>query len=65
MAGLQEYKCPCCGGGLEFNPGVQKIKCPYCDTEFDLDTLKGYDEALNTAQEDDMSWESVSSEEWS
>ena len=22
------------------------MKCPYCDTEFDVDTLKGYDEEL-------------------
>ena len=40
MAGLQEYKCPCCGGAIEFNSAVQKMKCPYCDTEFEMDTLR-------------------------
>ena len=34
MAQLQEYKCPACGGALEFNAGIQKVKCPYCDTEY-------------------------------
>ena len=43
MADMQEYKCPCCGGAIEFNSAVQKMKCPYCDTEFEMDTLKGYD----------------------
>ena len=31
MADLLEYKCPCCGGMLEFNSEVQQMKCPYCD----------------------------------
>ena len=37
MAQLQEYKCPCCGGAIEFNSSLQKMKCPYCDTEFEMD----------------------------
>ena len=24
------YKCPYCGGELEFDPVSQKYKCPYC-----------------------------------
>ena len=28
------YKCPNCGGGLKFNPEVQKSKCEYCLSEF-------------------------------
>lgn len=35
MAAIKEYKCPCCGGAVEFDSKIQKIKCPYCDTEFD------------------------------
>ena len=46
MPTLQEYKCPCCGGALEFNSSIQKMKCPYCDNEFDMDTLKTIDENL-------------------
>lgn len=54
MADMQEYKCPCCGGAIEFNSAVQKMKCPYCDTEFEMDTLKGYDKELKEEAEDDM-----------
>ena len=46
MAGLQEYKCPCCGGAIAFDSKIQKMKCPYCDTEFEMDALKGYDAEL-------------------
>lgn len=43
MGDLQEYKCPCCGGAIAFDSTRQKMKCPYCDTEFEMETLKGYD----------------------
>ena len=43
MAELLEYKCPCCGGAIEFDSGLQKMKCPYCDTEFEVETLKELD----------------------
>ena len=46
MSDLREYKCPACGGAIEFDSKSQKMKCPYCDTEFELDTLKAYDEQL-------------------
>ena len=54
MAGLQEYKCPCCGGAIAFDSKIQKMKCPYCDTEFEMDALKGYDAELQNEQTDDM-----------
>ena len=41
MSDLLEYKCPCCGGAIEFNSTLQKMKCPYCDTEFDMETELG------------------------
>ena len=44
---LIEYKCPNCGGAIRFDTAAQKMKCPYCDTEFDMDTLKDYDNILN------------------
>ena len=37
---IQEFKCPCCSGAIEFDTSLQKMKCPYCDTEFELDTLR-------------------------
>ena len=51
MSDLMEYKCPCCGGGIEFNSDVQRMKCPYCDTEFDIATLQAYDEELKKESE--------------
>ena len=64
MAELQ-YKCPCCGGALEFNTGVQKMKCPYCDTEFEMSALQNLDEALSEEKEDDYSWQTEAGSEWS
>ena len=64
MAGLTEYKCPCCGGAIEFNSKVQKMKCPYCDTEFEMDALKEYDEALKEDKADQLQWETDVAEEW-
>ena len=61
---LQEYKCPCCGGAIEFDSTAQKMKCPYCRTEFDMETLQGYDDALKTEQPDDMQWETAAGGEW-
>ena len=49
MAELMEYKCPACGGALEFDPTIQKMKCPYCDSVFAMEELAGKDEQLNTA----------------
>ena len=56
MAGMLEYKCPCCDGAILFDSATQKMKCPYCDTEFDVDTLKGYDEELKDEKPSEMNW---------
>ena len=64
MAQLLEYKCPCCGGAVEFNSSVQKMKCPYCDTEFEMDALKYYNEEEQIKEEDDFSWETQAGSEW-
>ena len=34
------YKCPNCGGPLEFAPGAVNVKCPYCDTEFEVSKIE-------------------------
>ena len=46
MSVLQQYKCPCCDGAIEFDSNLQKMKCPYCDQEFEVETLRAYDEEL-------------------
>jgi DNA-directed RNA polymerase subunit RPC12/RpoP len=65
MTGLQEYKCPCCGGAIEFNSDVQKMKCPYCDTEFEMEALKQLDKDLAADREDDIQWDMGETTEWS
>ena len=46
MPALLEYECPSCGGGLEFDPLLQKVKCPYCESEFEVADLKSKDLSL-------------------
>lgn len=65
MADLMEYKCPCCGGKIEWNSSAQQMKCPFCETEFDLATLQSYDEVLENEQETAMDWEDSAGSEWS
>lgn len=59
---MQEYKCPCCSGAIEFNSSLQKMKCPYCETEFEMDAIKALDESAMAEQPDDMRWDSQSAE---
>lgn len=61
---ILQYKCPCCGGAISFDSTAQKMKCPYCDTEFDLETLKSYDEGLKADRGDDMSWDFENGKHW-
>ena len=65
MSDINEYKCPSCGGAIEFDSHSQKMKCPYCDT--DLETLKKYDEQLSkeAEQKDDISdWQTDPGKQW-
>ena len=66
MQTMQEYKCPCCGGAIAFDSSLQKMKCPYCDTEFEMEALKGYDEALknNTVDAADEAWQPNQDNQW-
>ena len=64
MAELQQYKCPCCGGAVEFNSQLQKMKCPYCDTEFEMETLKEYEQELQGDDESSVQWEKQEGNAW-
>ena len=57
MAQILEYKCPCCGGIIEFDSASQMMKCPYCDTTFDPAALQEMDEALNNPVPDQAEWD--------
>ncbi len=65
MAVIQDFKCPCCDGAIEFNSSVQKMKCPYCDTEFEVADILAYNEATADQPEgDEMHWDSSAGQEW-
>ncbi len=65
MSTLLNYKCPCCNGAIEFDSSIQKMKCPFCDTEFDIETLRQYDEKLNNkADEKEDEWDKDAPENW-
>ena len=59
-----EYKCPCCGAGLIFGDDTQKMQCEYCDNEFDLETVRTYNDSLVQPEETPMNWESEESKHW-
>ncbi len=62
MSELLEYKCPNCGGSVEFSSEAQKLKCPYCDAEFELDELKALNEEMENETAEDMKWDTAASE---
>ena len=37
MSDVMEYKCPACGGAMEFDSKTQQLKCPYCDTQISVE----------------------------
>ena len=64
MAVLQEFKCPCCDGAIEFDSTSQMMKCPYCDTQFEVADLQAYNQALEGKPEDNMQWDSTAGTQW-
>lgn len=52
-----DFKCPCCGGTLNFDNKSQNIVCPYCDSEFSADDLKNYNDDLASDTQEDTSWD--------
>lgn len=42
-----DNKCPACRAPIFYNPKLGKWKCEYCDSEFNLEELKKYNNASN------------------
>ena len=61
---LLEYKCPCCGGAIGFDSSSQNLKCPYCDTEFEIETLKAYNDDISSDSYDSMNWKRDEQSQW-
>ena len=65
METLLEYKCPACGGAIEFDATSQKLKCPYCNTKFDVSVLRELDEVLSQEKPSNYSWDIQPHTHWS
>lgn len=65
MGASKEYKCPCCGAEVTFDPTAQKMKCPYCLTEFEVEALNAYYEEVGKVKaEDEVEWDTSHLKEW-
>ena len=64
MAVLQEYKCPACGGALEFDSKLQKVKCSYCDSEYTMEELKSIDTGFDKESASDDEQQTQVRNEW-
>ena len=55
-----QYKCPCCGAALRFSPGAQKLSCGSCGNEYDLETLRQYEQeeerGSGREEEQELNW---------
>ncbi|MBE5940212.1 MAG: hypothetical protein E7266_07425 [Lachnospiraceae bacterium] len=61
-----EYKCPNCGATLKFDAEAQKMSCEYCDSAFEMDVLKKYEENVlgSTGEEPDPDLGIYESKKW-
>ena len=64
MSVLQEFKCPCCDGAIEFDSSLQKMKCPYCGSEFEMDAIQGSQSETEEQIQDNMTWDTAAGGEW-
>ena len=53
----KQFKCPCCGGSLQFDDKSQNIVCPDCDSQFTPESLKDYTDELASQPQEDTSWD--------
>lgn len=58
-----EYKCPNCGGFLQFGESHQNMHCPYCDSQFDIEQVLDHASNLES-QEPEFQWDESQTEQW-
>ena len=61
---LKQYKCPNCDGSVNFDAGTQEMLCPFCDSTFDVEALKSYDEDCASDAPDEIEWAVHEDIEW-
>ena len=60
-----EYKCPSCSAGLAFDGQSQQLSCEYCDSTFDVETVRAFNESQALPDTEEFSWEDTSHSQWS
>ena len=60
-----EYKCPHCGGAVNFDSASQQMTCPYCDSTFEIAALEEHNAELRSETVDDFGWGDYQNGEWS
>ena len=61
---IREFKCPNCGGEINYDSDSGKLKCPYCDSEFEVEALKEYDDILKNETNSQLNWDPNVGQEW-
>ncbi|MGY3725405.1 DNA-directed RNA polymerase, subunit RPC12/RpoP, contains C4-type Zn-finger [Granulicatella balaenopterae] len=77
MSHIEEYKCPACGGAMEFDSNSQQMSCPYCDTKMSVEEFEVLAASQNTEestnmtsqngaenQQDSVNWQSANEATW-
>ena len=67
MSDIMEYKCPSCGGAMEFDSKSQKMKCPFCDSEMSIEEFQQMQQGKQEEQkstEDGGKWEAMGDGKW-
>ena len=62
LTNVMEYKCPCCGAGLQFDGKAQQLTCQYCDNTFEIDTIQAVQEEQPDTEE--FSWNEAEHAQW-
>ena len=63
MADMMEYKCPACGGVMEFDSATQKMCCPYCDTEMEVAEYQQMQEKKEGSGQQE-NWSDMGNSQW-
>jgi len=61
---LKEFKCLNCSGAINFDTSSQQMKCPYCDSEFEIEALQEYDDAMSEGGSDEIEWSAHEDTPW-
>ena len=57
------FKCPNCGGGLVFDPSVQKFRCEFCNSVFTQNELDALSPDQTTDRKDTFDYEETPEEQ--